>query len=213
MAEPPPKAYRNQGFVGSRDARELRILSKYLEPEARFEKHRIRDTIVFFGSDRFKNPETAQRAMNQAVTASDVELARQALEGSRYYTAAQELAHRLTEWGQDVKGDSRHFVISTDAGPGIMKAANRSAEEAGGPSVGLGISLPMTAQNGDIPQDLAFQFHYVFMRKLWFAYLATALIIFPGSFGTLDEFMEVLTLQQTVKIREPAQPAVYGSAF
>jgi len=213
VANPPPKAYRNEDFLGSRDARELRILSEYLEPEARFERQRIRDTIVFFGSARLKYRETAERMRAEASTDQEIKRAEQALEGSRYYEAARELSSRLTKWAAEVKGEGRNFVICTGAGPGIMEAANRGAHEAGGPSVGLGISLPMESQNDYVSPDLAFQFHYFFMRKLWFAYLAKAFIVFPGGFGTLDELMEVLTLQQTAKIRKPIHTLVYGSKF
>jgi uncharacterized protein (TIGR00730 family) len=187
-----PVAYRNDEFIESSDARPLRILSEYLEPLHHFREERVRDTIVFFGSARIKE------------------------EGSlaRYYHEARELARLLTEWSNALENTSRRFVITTGGGPGIMEAANRGAQDAGGKTVGLNIRLPHEQwPNPYITPSLCFDFHYFFMRKFWFAYLAKALVVFPGGFGTLDELSELLTLAQTQKLEKKIVILLYGSEF
>ena len=211
----PLKAYLNHAFIKSRDARPLRILAEYLEPEQRFEEHDIRDTIVFFGSARIPSRETALAALETAKAAGgDLEAAELQLGMSRYYEATRELARRLTEWSKALEGTDRRFVICTGGGPGIMEAANRGACEARGLSVGLGISLPNEATgNPYITRELAFEFHYFFMRKFWFAYLSKAMVAMPGGFGTFDELFEVLTLMQTRKMTKHQPIVLFGTDY
>jgi len=186
-------AYKNQEFLDSADARPLRILSEYLEPYAHFRREKIRDTVVFFGSAR--------------IQAADGPLA-------RYYEDARTLARLLTQWSESVKNTSRRFVVCSGGGPGIMEAANRGAAEAGGKTIGLNIGLPFEQfPNPYISPELCFEFHYFFMRKFWFAYLAKALVVFPGGFGTMDEMMEMLTLVQTRKLAKKVVIVLYGSSF
>ena len=183
------KAYKNPEFIDGKSARALRILAEYLEPKARFEAHGLEDTIVFFGSARFK-------------------------EGNRWYDAACQLAFRLTRWSKTLDLEKQRFVVCTGGGPGIMEAANRGASEAGGLNVGLSVSLPHEeAANPHITRELAFHFHYFFMRKFWLAYMAKAMIVFPGGFGTLDEMFEVLTLVQTKKMTKPMPIVLFGTEY
>lgn len=212
----PTKAYRNIDFLTGPHARTLRILAEYAEPEARFLREGVRDTIVFFGSARLPDRAACEQALAAATQngAEARELARlQArLKMSRYYEDARELARLLTQWALDEKGREK-FLICSGGGPGIMEAANRGAHDAGGRSVGLNISLPMEqVPNPYITEALNFEFHYFFMRKLWFVQLACALCCFPGGFGTLDELAEVLTLTQTGRSR-PMPVIVYGTEF
>lgn len=217
--KPPPvpmpvKSFENTGFLHSASARTLRILSEYVEPRSRIEYHKVRDTIVFFGSARFHDAETAARRVAEARTPEQIREAKKCLLGSRYYEEARELSSRLTNWAREVSSDGDRYVICSGGGPGIMEAANRGAYEAGGRSIGLNISLPDEQQpNPYITPELCFQFHYFFMRKLWFAYLAKALLVYPGGFGTFDEMMEILTLAQTKKFRKKMLVVVYGSDY
>ncbi len=209
------KAYKNEGFLNSQPARSLRILSEYLEPQWRFEELRIRDTIVVFGSSRILSREDAL-AQLEAVRqkGGDVKAAEKRVELSRYYEETRELAARLTKWSKGLEGTDRRFVICSGGGPGIMEAANRGASEAKGENIGLNISIPLEQnENPYITRRLAFEFHYFFMRKYWFAYLAKAFVIMPGGFGTLDEFMEILTLIQTRRIRKKCAVILYGSDY
>lgn len=225
MAEP-EKAYKNLSFLNSPAARHIRILCEYEEPRARFLRHGVRDTIVMFGSARVKPPEIAELELEQARRELEaapegghhhdylkraVVQAERARRLSRYYAAARELAARLTKWGM-AREDGRRFYITSGGGPGIMEAANRGAADVpGGKSVGLGISLPFEEQNNPfVTEELSFEFHYFFMRKYWFAYLAKAMVIFPGGFGTLDEMFEILTLRQTAKIKKPLPMVLFG---
>jgi uncharacterized protein (TIGR00730 family) len=209
------KAYRNEAFLGSRDARVLRILSEYLEPETRFKELRIKDTIVIFGSARIPPRETAAAELEKAIAeGTDRARAEQRLKMSRYYEETRELSHRLTEWSKGLSGTDRRFVVCSGGGPGIMEAANRGASEARGENIGLNISLPFEQNdNPYITRRLSFEFHYFFMRKFWFSYLAKAFVIMPGGFGTLDEFFEVVTLMQTLKIKKKVAIVLYGTAY
>ncbi|HGY92170.1 MAG TPA: TIGR00730 family Rossman fold protein [Planctomycetes bacterium] len=209
------KAYENLEFLRSRDARALRILSEYMEPQARFRELRIRDTIVMFGSARILPRDEAAAALEKArEEGGDVERAKKALEMSRFYEAARELASRLTTWSKGLEGTDRRFVICSGGGPGIMEAANRGASEAKGENIGLNISLPFEQmENPYITHRLGFEFHYFFMRKYWFAYMAKAFVIMPGGFGTLDELMEIMTLIQTEKIRRKVALVLYGRDY
>jgi len=206
----------------STEARPIRILAEYLDPLRRFKAHNIQDTVVFFGSARVLSRTIAQRALTRLETAtireSDHKAAlkrsRKALEWSRYYEDARELAKRLTKWSMALEAQRHRFVVCSGGGPGIMEAANRGAKEAGGKSVGLNIRLPFEqAPNRYITKDLVFNFHYFFMRKFWFAYLAKALVIFPGGFGTIDEMFEILTLAQTRKLSKKLLVILYGSEY
>ena len=210
----PPRAYRNPEFLNSPEARPIRILSEYAEPRSRLARLGINDTIVFFGSARFKDRKTAEAIAAEATTPEAKEQAQTLLRGADYYEDARELSHRLTNWADENREAGHHFVVCTGGGPGIMEAANRGAQEAGGPSVGFNISLPFEQEaNPYISPELSFEFHYFFMRKLWFAYLGKALVVFPGGFGTLDELMEVLTLVQTNKLRKQMLILIYGPEY
>jgi len=210
-----PKAYHDERFIESRDARSLRILAEYLEPLARFQRHGVQDTIVFMGSARLKSREAAEAALAAAKrTGEGLDVATTALELSVYYEAARELAHRLTRWSKNLDHDERRFVVCTGGGPGIMEAANRGASEAKGLNVGLTISIPNDEfDNPYVSRELHFHFHYFFMRKFWFVYLAKAVVLFPGGFGTLDELFEILTLVQTRKMRKRVPIVLFGAKF
>jgi len=211
----PTKAYRNESFINSPEARELRILAEYVEPETRFEKYNVSDTIVFFGSARALPRDEANKRLDAARNhGGDVARAERDLGLSRYYEEARALAGRLTEWSKGLEGTKRRFLVCTGGGPGIMEAANRGASEAGGINIGFNVSLPMEQNdNPFITRELDFEFHYFFMRKFWFFYLAKAIVVFPGGFGTLDEFFEVLTLIQTEKTRKRIPIVLFGKAF
>jgi len=209
------KAYKNQAFIDGQSARSLRILAEYLEPETRFRELRIKDTIVVFGSSRILSREEATRRLELAQReGKDVSRAQRQLELSRYYEETRELTARLTSWSKALEDTDRRFVICSGGGPGIMEAANRGASEVRGENIGLNISIPQEQnENPYITRRLAFEFHYFFMRKYWFAYLAKAFVIMPGGFGTLDEFMEILTLIQTQRIRKKCALVLYGSEY
>ena len=210
----PPKAYRNVTFLNSYQARPIRILAEYLEPFARFREEKVRDTIVFFGSARMCDHETATQTIKKARSALTRKQAHRLLRTSAYYEAARELARLLTEWSMALSTEPARFVVCSGGGPGIMEAANRGAADAGGRSIGLNISLPFEQlPNPYITRRLSFDFHYFFMRKYWFAYLAKALIIFPGGFGTFDELMEILTLNQTGKFKKKMLVLIYGRKY
>lgn len=217
------KAYKNPKFLNNPDARLIRMMAEYLEPLSRFRRYEIADTLVFFGSSgirssnsvnkdikKFKKLSSRSRQKNHRMLAKlQVEL-----EMARYYDDAVVLARKLTEWSKSLEKGNRRFIICTGGAGGIMEAANRGAREAHGHSIGLNISLPLEqAANPYITPDLNFEFHYFFMRKFWFVYLAKALIIFPGGFGTLDELFEVLTLIQTKKLRKQMPVVVYGTDY
>src|SRR5215471_4746561 len=216
-----PLAYENEPFLNSPDGRILRILSEYVEPLARFRREQIQDTVVFFGSARFHGREAAQARLKEAKgnggklsperQASAVKLARAGVDMARYYEDARRLAYLLTEWSITIPAKRHRFVVTTGGGPGIMEAANLGAQEAKGKTIGLNINLPFEQYpNPHITPSLNFEFHYFFMRKFWFAYLAKALVIFPGGFGTLDELFEILTLAQTEKLAKKILVVIYG---
>jgi uncharacterized protein (TIGR00730 family) len=219
----PKLAYLDQDFLTSQDARPIRLLAEYLDPLRRFRKHNIQDTVVFFGSARVISRTLAERAVvrlkrrtgpRTADYRAALKRSRKALEWSRYYEDARQLAFLLTKWSLKLEEPRRRFVVCSGGGPGIMEAANRGAKEANGESIGLNISLPFEqAPNRYITKDLVFEFHYFFMRKFWFAYLAKALVIFPGGFGTLDEMFEILTLAQTRKLSKKLLVILYGTGY
>jgi uncharacterized protein (TIGR00730 family) len=219
-----PLAYENRNFLESPNARILRVLAEYLEPLARFRRERIQDTVVFFGSARFSSRSAAESNLAQgqkpgarAPSPNEQEQLRQAraaVDMARYYEEARRLARMLTKWSLTIPATRRRFVVTTGGGPGIMEAANRGAREAGGKTIGLNIALPSEQMpNRYISPELNFEFHYFFMRKLWFAYLAKALIVFPGGFGTCDELFEILTLAQTDKLAKKILVVMYGSEY
>jgi len=222
-AEPPvgeqiaPLAYENPQFLNSPDGRLLRIMSEYVEPLARFRREQIQDTVVFFGSARFPGLEQANQTM-AAIGSDDAEgkrkLAQAGVDMARYYEDARRMAFLLSEWAAQIPARRKRFVVTTGGGPGIMEAANRGAQDAGAKSIGLNISLPHEQYpNPYITPSLNFEFHYFFMRKFWFAYLAKALVIFPGGFGTLDELFEILTLAQTQKLAKKILVVIYGREY
>jgi len=237
--ESAPLAYENSRFLNSADGRLIRIVSEYMEPLARFRRERIHDTVVFFGSARFHGREEAGHALEllentgstqpapsqeqpaRAVeiaagkaTALQLKRAEAAVEMARYYEDARRLASLLTNWARKIPSRRHRFVVASGGGPGIMEAANRGAHEAGGKTIGMNIRLPFEQRpNPYITPGLNFEFHYFFMRKLWFAYLAKALVVFPGGFGTLDEMFEILTLAQTRKMTKKITVVIYGSEY
>ena len=215
-------------FLQSTPARPLRILAEYLHPMAQLRKEGIADTIVMFGSARLESREVAQERYaslkkekvgnlskdNRQKHSAAIRRAKSLLEMSRYYEEARELSHRITSWALTLGPKPRRFVVCSGGGPGIMEAANRGAYEAGGKSIGLSIELPHEQfANAYISQELSFNFHYFFMRKLWFSQIAKALIVFPGGFGTLDELMEMLTLMQTGKLAQNNIILIYGRKY
>jgi uncharacterized protein (TIGR00730 family) len=219
-----PLAYENEQFVTSPDGRILRLLSEYSEPLSRFRREQIQDTVVFFGSARIRSGENAAKRLTEvrgngtnvaaAQLAKDMKRAEAAVDMARYYEDARRLAHMLTDWSTQIPAKRHRFVVTTGGGPGIMEAANLGAHEAGGKTIGLNIALPFEQNpNQYITPSLNFEFHYFFMRKFWFAYLAKALVIFPGGFGTLDELFEILTLAQTEKLAKKIVVVIYGSAY
>jgi uncharacterized protein (TIGR00730 family) len=214
-----PLAYLSQEFLESEEGRPMRILSEYLEPLRRFRQEKIQDTVVFFGSARVASLEGAERALGAltAAAAPDeamVAQARRAQEWARYYEDARTLARLLTTWSRMLESPFHRFVVCSGGGPGIMEAANRGAREAGGKTIGLNIRLPFEqGANPYISENLHFEFHYFFMRKFWFAYLAKALVVFPGGFGTLDELFEILTLVQTDKLSKKICVVLYGREY
>ncbi len=188
----PPLAYRNDKFIESEAARPIRILAEYLDPMRIFCRERIHETIVFFGSARI----TPDGPLGD------------------YYRDARELARLITVWSKELRSDCHRFVVCSGGGPGIMEAANRGASDAGGRTIGLNIGLPLEQRpNAYVTRELSLEFHYFFMRKLWFAHLARAMVVFPGGFGTLDEMMEILTLQQTQKLDRAMTVLLYGSEY
>ena len=189
--------------------------SEYLEPKSRFDREHVDDTIVFMGSARTLSREQAEAALKQAESAGgDLAAAQVAFKMSAYYEAARTLAYRLTQWSKALDSIEKRFVVCTGGGPGIMEAANRGASEARGVNVGLTISLPAEEfDNPYITRGLGFHFHYFFMRKFWFYYLAKAVIVFPGGYGTLDELFELLTLVQTRKMTKPMPIVLFGSEY
>src|SRR5689334_3216593 len=209
-----PVAYQNEIFLNSPDGRILRMLSEYVEPLARFRREQIQDTVVFFGSARFRSLEDARKAVEEAGSGEDAKLARSHLDMARYYEEARRMAFMLSQWAATIPARRRRFVVTTGGGPGIMEAANRGAQEAKSKSIGLNIRLPFEQYpNPYITPALNFEFHYFFMRKFCFAYLAKALVIFPGGFGTLDELFEILTLAQTQKLAKKILVVIYGREY
>jgi uncharacterized protein (TIGR00730 family) len=234
-----PLAYENKEFLDSPDARMLRLMAEYQEPMTRFRRERIQDTVVFFGSARFRaldvasqelellentgsvkpapaeeQPATQEEMARGEASEQKLRLAEAAVEMARYYEDARTLAGMVSKWAMTLPGRRHRYVITSGGGPGIMEAANRGAYEAGAKSIGLNIKLPFEQMpNPYITPELNFEFHYFFMRKFWFAYLAKALVVFPGGFGTLDEMFELLTLAQTQKLAKKITVLIYGASY
>ncbi len=234
-------AYENPKFVNGPDGRLIRIVAEYLEPLARFRHEKVQDTVVFFGSARFRGREEADRALelldntgsdrlapSEEQPASPPQIAAgqatvlqrkravAAVEMARYYEDARRLAQLLTTWAKTIPSPSKRnrFVVTSGGGPGLMEAANGGGYEAGGKTIGLNIKLPFEqTPNPYITPSLNFEFHYFFMRKLWFAYMSKGLVVFPGGFGTLDEMFEILTLAQTHKLAKKITVVIYGSEY
>jgi uncharacterized protein (TIGR00730 family) len=222
----PQKAYKNLDFITSPDGRTLRVLAEFLEPAARFRRNRIWNTVAFFGSARTPSPVEARRTLKQvkAETAARERLtpsmkkrlqqAERDMDMSRYYEDAARLSEKITRWSLGIPEPKRRFHICSGGGGGIMEAVNRGARKAGGKSIGLNISLPFEQEpNPYQDRELSFEFHYFFIRKFWFFYLAKAIVAFPGGFGTMDELFELLTLVQTRKTRKVMPIVVYGKAY
>jgi uncharacterized protein (TIGR00730 family) len=217
-------AYEDRQFMESVGARPLRIVAEYLDPLGKLRRAKVGDTIVMFGSARIHSREKAEHRLEQVKRQArgrtsrewrlKVDAAKSIVHMSQYYEQARELSRRITEWALTLGSDPRRFVICSGGGPGIMEAANRGALEAGGHSVGLSIQLPHEQRpNPYISPELNFCFHYFFMRKLWFAQMAKALIVFPGGFGTMDELWEMLTLMQTGKLSSRHLILIYGRKY
>ena len=217
-------AYQDRVFMESTAARPLRILAEYIDPINRLRRAGVGDTIVMFGSARIrprdraladlKKVQAAARGRRTPEWSTKIGAAKSIVGMSRYYEEARELSRRITAWAMTLGAQPRRFVICSGGGPGIMEAANRGAAEAGGSSIGLSIQLPHEQRpNPYISPDLNFCFHYFFMRKLWFAQMAKALIVFPGGFGTMDELWEMLTLMQTGKLSSRHLILIYGRKY
>jgi uncharacterized protein (TIGR00730 family) len=196
--ELPESPYRDLEFLESLEGRTLRILSEYVWPMARLQKYKVESTILFLGSAK-ANP-----------GGSDTETPLH-----KYYWQAEELAYQISKWAMNLKPKGRKYVVCTGGGPGIMEAANRGATRAGAKSIGMNILLPQPQlPNPYITPELNFTFHYFFMRKFWLMYKAKAVIAFPGGFGTLDEFFEIVTLLQTGKVsRKEVLLILYGKEY
>lgn len=209
--------YYNKEFLGSPDGRSVRLLSEYYGPFQRFKRNNIQDTVVFFGSARLKSKEDATAALNNApknISKKKKKILETDLDMSFYYESARELSYKMTKWSKKLKYKKKRFIVTSGGGPGIMEAANRGATEAKGLAVGLSISLPFEKSGNEwISDDLEINFHYFFMRKFWFLYLAKAMVVWPGGFGTLDEVMEALTLIQTKKLRKKIPIVLFDSHF
>ena len=209
--------YYNKEFLGSPDGRSVRLLSEYYGPFQRFKRNNIQDTVVFFGSARLKSKKDATAALNNApknISKKKRKILETDLDMSFYYESARELSYKMTKWSKKLKYKKKRFIVTSGGGPGIMEAANRGATEAKGLAVGLSISLPFEKSGNEwISDDLEINFHYFFMRKFWFLYLAKAMVVWPGGVGTLDEVMEALTLIQTKKLRKKIPIVLFDSHF
>jgi uncharacterized protein (TIGR00730 family) len=192
MSDQPTLAYKDAAFLDGPEARSLRILAEYLHPLHALRRARVHDTIVFFGSARLGEHGPL----------------------GRYYREARELARLVTAWARSLPANGHRFIVCSGGAGGIMEAANRGAVDAGGRTIGFNIGLPHEQRpNAYVTPELCFEFHYFFMRKLWFAHLARAMVVFPGGFGTLDELSEMLMLSQTGKLERRIPILLYGQEY
>ena len=226
MTHQPPKAYKNDKFLNSPEARAIRVQCELVEPEHRLTENEVNNTIVFFGSARSKDPADARKQLDDLLAElppegerdseqnAAVRKAEQVVRLSKYYGEAVELSEKLTEWSLKIRDPDQRFLVCSGGGPGMMEAANKGAHRAGGKSVALGISLPFEqGVNEYATPELSFEFHYFFVRKFYFLYHAKALIVFPGGFGTMDELFESLTLIQTGKLAKKLPIVLYDKEF
>ncbi len=206
-------AFTDDDFLMQDELRHVRLQLEYLKPQLLLEQHKVKATVVVFGSARFVSPEQAavmlQQAQQQLAQALDepsllagaeesLLIAKRQVKNSRYYQQAQRFAELVTE--HSLQCPKTALMIISGGGPGVMEAANRGAYHAGGKSIGLNIVLPHEQMpNPYITPEFCFQFHYFAIRKMHFLQRARALVAFPGGFGTLDELFETLTLLQTGK--------------
>ena len=222
----PIKAYKNLEFLNSPEARTIRVQCELLEPELHFRRNNVNNTVVVFGSARTLPEDKAQKSLDEieneiskatkptSEQKEKLRIAKLRVKRSSFYADCMDFSTKLTAWSQEIKDPDKRFHIVSGGGPGIMEAANRGAFEAGGKSIGLGISLPFEQGiNPYCTKDLGMEFHYFFVRKYWFLYFAKAIIVFPGGFGTMDEFFELLTLIQTKKVEKRVPIVLYGSEF
>ncbi|MCP5461962.1 MAG: LOG family protein [bacterium] len=222
----PVKAYENLEFLNSPDARSIRVLCELMQPRIPFRNLNVHNTVVFFGSARtLPYKQAAAKLRESEIIIAETEnpahelfdLKRQAetnVKMSRYYEEAASLAEKITAWSMEIQEPHKRFFICSGGGPGIMEAANLGAKKAGGKSIGLNISLPYEQEpNPFQTPSLSFEFHYFFIRKFWFFYLAKAMVVFPGGYGTLDEFFELLTLVQTEKTKKYMPIILYGQDY
>ena len=223
----PSKAYDNSSFLNSPDARPIRVQCELIEPDVRLAEHGVENTIVLFGSARSKDSTDAQNDLSTLMETlpenpadrtdeqtEEVLKKERILLLSKYYDQAVELSERLTKWSLEHKDPKMQYLICSGGGPGMMEAANKGANQAGGPSIALGISLPFEqGVNQYATPELSFEFHYFFIRKFYFLYHAKAIVVFPGGFGTMDELFETLTLVQTGKLEKKMPIFLYGREF
>ncbi len=208
-------AFADPEFLLRREARGLRMQLEMLKPDLAQIERGIESTVVIFGSARFRSEEAAHLQLMQARASGNEAAIAQAetlVRNARFYEQSRALAHTITKFSEHKAADQKLFIC-TGGGPGIMEAANRGAQEAGGISVGLNIALPHEQNpNPYITPDLSFKFHYFALRKMHFMMRAKALVAFPGGFGTLDELFETLTLVQCKKAK-PVPIVLFGSNY
>lgn len=221
---PPQRAYLNQEFMSSPQARTIRVMTELTEPHLRFKKYNVRNTVVMFGSARTLPLEQARAQYDEvkalvargecsgAECSARLRIAEMNLRSAPYYEACRELAFEMTKWSLTLP-EWQRFLVCSGGGPGIMEAANRGAFDVGCKSIGLNIKLPAEQQpNPFITPELCFQFKYFALRKFHFILRAAAVVLFPGGFGTLDEMFETLTLRQTHRM-QPVPIILYGRDY